>query len=318
MRNRVILLALASAIFMNIEPGVLFGQEPQTGHGNPEPPMAGVHWAKGEKPDSPGNSANAPGQRGKPGGSANMSYHGGTIMVTTAVTPIFWGPRWSDPSFVADKMTGLATLYSDLNNSTFADTSNEYYQTGLVYRQVTSAITSSTAMVDLSPAVKNGNRTSLILSEVCKMITSPIANGYYPVYVDTRRGNAGFCAWHSAGSCGGVLVQFAFFFDLDGDVGCDPGNKVSQNSQGLAALANVSAHEISEARTDPHLDAWYDASGEENADKCAWTFGSDYVTLNNHSQWTLQGNWSNLAYNAGTGYANSKSQKGCLDGGNFK
>jgi hypothetical protein len=30
---------------------------------------------------------------------------------------------------------------------------------------------------------------------------------------------------------------------------------------------------LSETVTDPDLNAWYDASRYENADKCAWTFG---------------------------------------------
>ena len=58
-------------------------------------------------------------------------------------------------------------------------------------------------------------------------------------------------------------MQFAFFFDLDGDAGCDPDTS-GLHSQGLAALANVSAHELSEARTDPASPgAWYDSSGAE-------------------------------------------------------
>ena len=46
--------------------------------------------------------------------------------------------------------------------------------------------------------------TSAILAEVCKVITNPVANGYYPVYVDSPRGHAGYCAWHSYGTCNGV------------------------------------------------------------------------------------------------------------------
>jgi hypothetical protein len=32
-------------------------------------------------------------------------------------------------------------------------------------------------------------------------------------------------------------------------------------------------HELDETLTDPYLTAWYDASGAESADKCAWTWG---------------------------------------------
>ncbi len=147
------------------------------------------------------------------------------------------------------------------------------------------------------------------------MITNPVSNGYYPVYTDVKRGHANYCAYHSAGTCNGVQVQFAFFFDLDNDAGCDPQDTSGQHSQGLAALANVSGHELSEARTDPDTPGgWYDSSGEENGDKCAWTFNVPLVTFSNGTQWKIQGEWSNAAYTAGTGYPNSLGQKGCLDG----
>ena len=113
-------------------------------------------------------------------------------------------------------------------------------------------------------------------------------------------------------------MQFAFFFNLDGDPGCDPQDTSGRHSQGLAALANVSGHEISEARSDPRLNAWYDSSGAENADKCAWSFGTPLVTFSNNSQWKIQGNWSNRAYDASTGYANRNGEKGCIDGGNYR
>jgi len=32
--------------------------------------------------------------------------------------------------------------------------------------------------------------------------------------------------------------------------------------------------ELEEATTDPGLNAWYDVRGYENADKCAWSFGT--------------------------------------------
>jgi hypothetical protein len=135
---------------------------------------------------------------------------------------------------------------------------------------------------------------------------SPIAGAYYPVYSDKPRGNAGYCAWHSSGTINGIQVQFGFFFNLDGDPGCDPGDTSGNHSQGLAALANVSGHELSEMLTDPQLNAWYDQQGNENADKCAWTF-SGLVTIGNQ-QWKIQGNWSNLAAANHSGYANG----GCI------
>jgi hypothetical protein len=108
-------------------------------------------------------------------------------------------------------------------------------------------------------------------------------------------------------------VQFAFFWKLDADPGCDPQDPSTAHSQGLEALANVTGHELAEAMTDPASPgAWYDQQGYENGDKCAWTFGAPLLTFSNGSKWKIQGEWSNAAYTAGTGYANSSGQKGCL------
>ena len=49
---------------------------------------------------------------------------------------------------------------------------------------------------------------------------------------------------------------------------------------GADGMASIIAHELEEAATDPDLNAWYDATGAENADKCAWTFGTEYTAAN--------------------------------------
>jgi hypothetical protein len=242
-----------------------------------------------------------------------MTYHGGKIMTTAVSDAIYWGPSWSNSTFVGDKITGLDSWYIGFSSSNYAKTSDEYTGTNGTVGAVTTHLGH---FIDLSTA-GNGNSTSAILAEVCKEIVSPDpgGNGYYPVYVDTKRGNNGYCAYHSVGTCHGVTVQFAFFFNLDGDPGCDPADTTTGHSQGLAALANVSGHELSEARSDPaNPGAWYDSSGAENGDKCAWTFNVPSVPFSNGTKWKIQGEWSNAAYTAGTGYPNSSGQRGCLDG----
>ena len=96
--------------------------------------------------------------------------------------------------------------------------------------------------------------------------------------------------------------------------GCDPQDSLTGNSQGLAAVANVTAHELLEAITDPRGTGWLDSAGEENGDKCAWSFpASDGLsTFFDGSKWKLQMEWSNAAYTAGTGQANRSGQKGCI------
>jgi len=275
--------------------------EDLTTHG--QPPMLGLH----ETRDFAGS------HQARPTKNPLMTYHGGKIMPTAVTQTIFWGTSWASSSFVGDKVTGLDAWYTGFSNSNYSKTSDEYTGTN---GQVKAATSYNGHIIDTTPA-SGGGSTSAILAEVCKVISAPdpSGNGYYAVYTDIPRGHAGYCAYHSVGTCGGVTVQFAFFWNLDGDSGCDPQDTSGQHSQGLAALVNVSGHELSEARTDPASPgAWYDGSGSENGDKCAWTFGAPLVTFSNGTQWKIQGEWSNAAYNAGTGYPNSSGQKGCLSG----
>jgi hypothetical protein len=241
----------------------------------------------------------------------NMTYHGGKILPATVTKTIFWGTSWGTSP--GDKVTGMDSWYAGFGGSNYAKTNTEYTGSN---GTVGTGSTYQGHIIDTS-AASGGQNTSTILAEVCRVVTSPdpSGNGYYAVYTDLPRGNAGYCAWHSAGSCGGKAVQFAFFWKLDGDAGCDPADTSGKHSQGLAALANVSGHELSEAMTDPSSPgAWYDSQGQENGDKCAWTWGGPLVTFTNGSQWKIQGEWSNKAYTAGTGYPNRSGQKGCLSG----
>jgi hypothetical protein len=278
---------------------------PHKGQGlppQPEPPMAGIHWARGHAKARPG------------GGSPNLIYHGGPVMTQGAyVEPIYWGASWANAGALGDKQTGLASFYAGFSNSSYARTNSEYTDSD---GHVGTTVIVGADHVDTTAAPRTGNRTSTILAEVCSQASTLVENGYYPVYVDSPRGHSGYCAWHSAGTCSnGVTVQFAFFYNLDGDAGCSPEDASTTHSPGLEALANVSGHELSEALTDPHLNAWYDANGEENSDKCAWAFGTPLLTFSNGTKWKVQGNWSNAAYDAGTGYANRDGQRGCIDGG---
>jgi hypothetical protein len=250
-----ILLAAVTSSFAFSQSTGNATQDLSTLHGRPEPPMLGVHWARGFDPLARANEVHAAGPRR----SANMTYHGGKIMKTSNVQAIYWGTSWSGSN---PKISGLASWYQGFGGSNYIKASTEYTGSN---GQVGSTSSYLRSTVD-NTAAANGSSTGAILSEVCKEITSgqltldSSGNGYYPVYVDRPRGNAGYCAYHSAGTCNGQLVQFAFFFNLDNDPGCDPQDTSGVHSQGLAALANVTGHELSEARTDPRAAGWYDAS----------------------------------------------------------
>lgn len=261
-------------------------------------PMAGIVPAR----DS---NAGKPGGGGGGGRNVNLQYHLGPVRHGTHVVAIFWGTGWKN--YTGDKITGLTREYQNLTGSAYAATNSEYTDT----TNVDPSVTFDGSIVDTSPSPSNAPSTGTIAQEVVHALAlnnqTPTAGYYYPVYIDHGRGTAGYCAWHSSTNTG-TIYQFGFFFNLDGDGGCDVSD--SYHSTGLASLGNVTGHEYSEMVTDPQLNAWYDQQGNENADKCAWHFSGQAVQLSNKENWTIQGNWSNAAYTAGTGYYN----RGCIDG----
>jgi hypothetical protein len=248
-----------------------------------------------------------------PASSSLMTAHGGPVMTQTAIRLIYAGPSWSNPTLVGDKITGLDTFLGGYGNSPYSNTAAEYAgSNGAVGPTVTYQGHGAPL-----PTSINGDSTTDVVNAVCSEYRANAASMPNPqselifVMSDMKRpSTATYCAYHSATVCSGQPLQFGFFWNLDSDPGCNPNDTSGQHSQGLAALANVMAHEIQEARTDPQLNAWFDGSNAEIGDKCAWMFGPKPVTLSNGSQWKLQGEWSNNASNQSSGFSYAP---GCID-----
>jgi hypothetical protein len=245
--------------------------------------------------------------------SPQLIYHNGNVLRSNFTAAIFWGSPWSNASFASDKISGLDTFFNGFGGSSYAKTGNEYYD---LSGPITSTSVYLGHVIDTSAVPNRALKVSAAVGEVCKITNNnPALDTTYFIYTSSKAGNVNYCAWHSWGKCSnGAPVQVAYMPNLDGIAGCDPQDSASGHSQGLAALANVTAHELLEAITDPRGAGWYDSSGEENADKCAWSFptAGGLSTFYNGSKWKLQMEWSNAAYTAGTGLPNRSGQKACI------
>lgn len=239
-----------------------------------------------------------------------MTNHGGPVLTANKTEAIFWGAEWGDGTnaFSGDKVSGADSFFGGFGGSNYAGTSTEYVGNN---GQVTSSSSYLGHVFDGSAAPKTALSTSAVIAEACAATgNNPDPAAVYFVYTSTGAGNVNYCAYHTWGTCSnGKAVQAAYMPNIDGLPGCDPQDGgANGHSQGLAALMNVTAHELSEAITDPRGNAWFDRNGAENGDKCAWTFNGT-VTLANQSTWKLQQEFSNAAATGGTG-----SPKGCIQG----
>src|SRR6185369_15372112 len=90
-----------------------------------------------------------------------------------------------------------------------------------------------------------------------------------------------YCGWHTHASISGSDIKYSFIGNPDRcPSACSNGTTPPNGNDGADAMASIISHELEEAVTDPDLNAWYDRRGEENADKCAWTWGTTYTTAN--------------------------------------
>ena len=230
---------------------------------------------------------NLPGHRDA-ASTNNLIDHGGKILPTSNIYYIWWGNQSAWPN----DATSLTSLASGLNGSKFlTDIFPQYMRGAGVATQF------KTSLYDNgSTPPGHGPKTSIIVSEACKIIApnglTPDPSAIYVVLTSNFPKGVNYCAWHGLGTCNGKSIQVAYMPNTTGVSGCnDPQLTCNTHTPGTNSIANVLSHEISEAITDPALNAWYDSSGSEIGDKCAWTFQA-CVNLTN-SSWQLQREWSN-------------------------
>jgi hypothetical protein len=226
--------------------------------------------------------------------TGNLIDHGGPVLAASHTYAVFWG---SQSAWSPDVPSGIATLLGGFNGSNYLGISQQYMRGA----SISSAYEG--AAYDSSTPPKKVSAANLG-TEVQKLYGSNLdPNALYLVYTSNFPKGGGFCAWHSDTTVGGTTIQVAYMPNTGlAGAGCDPGNLYGvSGSEDLRSLANVTAHEYSETVTDPQLNAWYDSSGSEIGDKCAWQF-SGPVRLSNGSVWQLQEEWSNAA-------------SGCVQGG---
>ena len=113
-----------------------------------------------------------------------------------------------------------------------------------------------------------------------------------------------YCGWHTHGTISGSDIKYAFIGNPDRcPSACEEQTTGPNGNAGADGMASIIAHELEEATTDPDLNAWYDRRGEENADKCAWTFGAESTAANGAKynmtlgtrHYLIQQNWVNAS-----------------------
>jgi len=252
----------------------------------PEPDLAPVHATPIRGRTTEGVPELAQAKVAARPGNNGITYRGGPVMTNPAGQNayIIWYGDWTQ-----NKTSIITDFVGNLGGSPYYNINTTYYDGAK--KPVVNAITLKDQTTD--PYSRTGGQPSSTYSlsdtDIRTIVQSAMTskgwaddNGVYFVLTSVDVKKSGFltsyCGWHTYATINGVNTKYSFVGDPGNNGACNVQTSVSPNGDvGADAMVSVIAHEMEEAATDPNLNAWYDNRGYENADKCAWTFGTTYA-----------------------------------------
>ena len=243
-----------------------------------------------------------------------IDYHGGPVMRDKKGQNIYilWYGDWATQS-----PTGKSIIHDLINNVTgtaYYNINTTYYSDNKKKHKVQNKVTLKGEADDAAKSMGSALSDTAIRTLISNAITSgklpSDVNGIY-FLLTTKDVNAtsgfctAYCGWHTHTSVAGTDIKYSFVGDAARCLSACAAQSTSPNDNpGVDGMASVVMHEMEEAATDPDLNAWWQTStGMENADKCAWTFGTELTAPNGSKynvQWgprkfLIQRNWVNAA-----------------------
>ena len=266
----------------------------------------GKGWGERAFPAQPRVDPNA-NASGKAGPNNNgIFYHGGPVILGGTKVYYIWYGNWSGNSAttILDSLAGGigGSPYFNIN-TTYYNGSNGHVSNSVTYSGSTNdnysqgASLSDAGVEAVVANAINGNHLPKDTNAVYFVLTSADVN-------ETSGFCTQYCGWHTRGTIAGSDIKYSFVGNPDRcPSACEAQPTGPNGNAGADGMASIIAHELEEATTDPDLNAWYDRRGQENADKCAWTFGTT-STAPNGSQYNMtlggknyliQRNWVNAS-----------------------
>jgi hypothetical protein len=221
----------------------------------------------------------------------DIAYHGGPVMSTPNIYLIWYG-NWKQ-SNGSDTAAGQQIVRDFL----FGLSGSNYYKTNTSYGTPSGTFHVAGAYTD---SYSQGTRLSdsRVQSVVTHAISSGLkkdTNGIYFVLTssdvaETSGFCSQYCAWHTYGTISGTNnIKYAFVGNAHRCPTACAAQTIGPNGNaGVDGMVSVIAHELEETNTDPLLNAWYDRNGSEDADKCAWTFGSNQQRASNGAYYNMK------------------------------
>jgi len=247
-----------------------------------------------------------------------INYHGGPVLKGNPV-PIYviWYGNWNGTGSNTAATVNLVEHWLNTVGNTPYEHINTTYgdNTG----NVSGNLSLGGAIFDTgSQGTRlNNSRLSNIVTRSFSNGLPTDPNGVYVVITSSNVSEQGFCSsfcgFHTAQTLNGADIKWAFVGNTDRcPSGCEiqstGPNSPAAGVGGADGLINVLTHETEEAITDPDLNAWFDSSGAEDADKCNFNFGAT-STCNANGLCSAAGTAAGAKYNQTFGNNNYMMQQ---------
>jgi hypothetical protein len=235
---------------------------------------------------------------------SKISYHNGAVLTGTQNVYYLWYGDWSANTSAQAILTDLGT---SLGNSPYMQVNNRYTNASGV--PAASALIFGGSAFDTSyshgTALADADFGAIISDQINAFRLPQDPTGIYVVLTSADvTATSGFCSsycgQHNTAIVNGAALRWIFVGAADRcPTACSPQAVSPNGNAGADAMASTLAGELSDTVTDPALTGWYDRSGFDNADKCAWTYGTTYTTSNGSQanvrlgsrDWLLQRNF---------------------------
>jgi hypothetical protein len=227
---------------------------------------------------------------GGTGATSALIDHGGPVINTPTIYIIWYG-NWNQTNG-SDTAAGQQLIRdwaSSISGTPYYVLNASYSTTKLVSGNVNfTPFANETTDTGTKTRLTDNNIRSIVDSAISSGRLPYNANGVYFLITSSNvTASSGFCTqycgWHTSGNLTRGRVRYSFVGNANRCLNACAAQSTSPNGNaGIDAAISVLSHELEEANTDPDLNAWYDSSGAENADKCAWTFGSTLTQVNGY------------------------------------
>jgi hypothetical protein len=271
--------------------GLMYAQGPGQGKGAPQVIPHRTNPQSAGAPTAGSTGAIKPG----------IQYHGGPVMNTP--TPyLIWYGNWTQSNGSDDP--GGQQIVRD---AIFGLSGSNYYATNASYSGVSGLLNVSglgngaNGSQEINDAYSQGSNLSD--SQIASVVSTAIANGlggqsgdsngiYFVLTSSDVNESSGFCTqycgWHTYGTLGTKAIKYAFVGNSNRCLNACSAQATGPNGNaGVDGMVSVIAHEMEETNTDPQLNAWFSPKGAEDADMCAWTFGSNQVRLTSGAYYNM-------------------------------